>query len=107
MERSPFAETPGVGVRTKTRNCKQKSKITKKNEKSEPFHYHCVRSFFWLEAGVEDFETYEDFKSQKIRQKIQVSNKNPTLIDVKIGTILDDFQTMSVMPMHIIFSGNI
>ena len=53
-----------------------------------------------MEAGVEDFETYEDFKSQKIRQKIQVSNKNPTLIDVKIGTILDDFQTMSVMPMH-------
>ena len=44
MERSPFAETPGVGP--KIVNKGQNSKITKKNEKSEPFHYHCVRSFF-------------------------------------------------------------
>ena len=49
-----------------------------------------------MEAGIEEFESYEDFKSQKV----QVSNKNPSLFDVKIGTILDDFQTMSVMPMR-------
>ena len=49
-----------------------------------------------MEAGIGEFESYEAFKSQKV----QVSNKNPSLFDVKIGTILDDFQTMSVMPMH-------
>ena len=96
MERSPFAETPGAGAEIVNKS--QNSKITKgfKNEKSEPFRYHCVRTFLWVEAGIEEFESYEDFKSQKV----QVSNKNPSLFDVKIGTILDDFQTMSVMPMR-------
>ena len=56
------------------------------------FEHLCI----WVEAGIGEFESYEDFKSQKV----QVSNKNPSLFDVKIGTILDDFQTMSVMPMH-------
>ena len=93
MERSPFAETPEIV------NKSQSSKITKKkmkNEKSEHLRYHCVRTFLWVEAGIGEFESYEDSKSQKV----QVSNKNPSLFDVKIGTILDDFQTMSVMPMH-------
>ena len=58
-----------------------------------------------MEAGIEEFETYEDFKSQKLHQKVQVSNKNPSLFDVKNRYNLRGFSNnvsdADALPLHI------